>query len=128
MVTRVPFLTPEVDRATDVNAQVRVALDAALRTPLVPAVARPRLVIDIFEAERLLLRVVDPLERPAPALGDSGIEHRSELARRNHEAVLKIVDPDREAAFAGQECVDPLQYFLEVGRVIIRRGHAEKQP
>ncbi len=55
VMARVALMAAEIDGPADVNRQVRVDLDQTLRIALVPVVAGPGLVGDVFEAERLVL-------------------------------------------------------------------------
>ena len=56
MMSRVAFVAREVDRAVDVNRQIGIHLDQASIVALIPVVAAPRLVGDVFDGEAFVRR------------------------------------------------------------------------
>src|SRR5206468_3630801 len=88
---------------------------------LVPVVAAPRFVGDVFDGERLVRRQREVLQRPRAASLDGGLEDRVELLLRNDEVFAEGVEPVDEGAFAGQLAVELFGQRLEVRLSVVRR-------
>src|SRR5688500_10276636 len=100
-MTRIAFVRGEIDRTIDKDRQVRVDLDQAPQVALIPVVAAPRLVRDVFEREALTLRQIDIRCRPPPRLRDRGLEDRVELLSWNDKRAPVLLQPRRHGARAG---------------------------
>ena len=81
MVTGIALVAREIDRAVDVDRQVRVDLDQAPVVALIPVVAAPALAGDVLDAETLAGRQRDVLQRAAAAGIDRCLEHRRRADR-----------------------------------------------
>src|SRR5207302_4841620 len=104
----IPFVTREIDRAIDVDREVRVHLNEAAVSALIPVVAAPRLVPHVLDREALLWRQLHvPQRAPAP-LGDRAIEHRRHAVGWDHEPLTERLVAIGERAGPRQPTVDRL--------------------
>src|SRR4029079_12769778 len=106
----------------DVNRQVGIYLDQAVVIALIPVVATPRLVGDVFDLEAFSWRQRDVLLRAAASFGNCRVEPLREPILGNKERLpVRVIALD-ERSCAGEPAVEVVERGLIV-RLRMVRGH-----
>ncbi len=126
VVARISLVAGQVHRAVDEDRQVRVDLNETVEAALVPVVAAPRLVGDVFDDEALAGRQLDVLSGAPPAFGDRRLEHGIEPVAGNDEALPEGLHPSRQHAFARHQLIEPVENLLKVRGTVGRRHRVVK--
>src|SRR6478672_7985622 len=110
----VPLVAGQVDRAIDVNREVGVHLDQAAKASLIPVVAAPGFVRDVFDREPLISGEPDVLDRLFPARPYGALENAIEpVARHDEPSPERLVAID-ERAGARKPFFQPIEDLLKV--------------
>ena len=120
VMSRVAFVAREVDRAVDVNRQIGIHLDQASIVALIPVVAAPRLVGDVFDGEAFVRRKRHVLQGSLTARRDRGLKYRVELLARNHERPPPGVVARGQRALSREPLVQRIEDLLKVRRGVCR--------
>ena len=93
-MARIAFVTRQIDRAIDVDRQIGVDLNQAAVIALIPVVAAPRFVCDVFDGECFVGGSWTCASVRRAAFGDRPVEDARQPVRRDDELL-----PERVVAF-----------------------------
>ena len=110
----ITFMRSKVNRAIDIDRQIGIDLDNTAKISLVPIVAAPRFIGDVFDTEIFLGRQLDMRERAFATSLDRELKHRVQLVFGNHKCSPPILVTLQERSLTWKFRLEPGEDFLEM--------------
>src|SRR5581483_11874762 len=101
MMSRVTLVRSQINRAIDVNRKIGIYLNNAVVMPLVPVIAAPRFIGDVFNSEIFIGRQFDVRDRAFPARLDRESKHCVEFLFGNKEIPPPLLISLKKRSVAG---------------------------
>ena len=103
----------QINRAIDIDRQIGIHLNDAVIIPLVPIIAAPRFIGDVFNAEIFIGRQFDVGERAFATRFDRELKHSVQLVLGNHERLPPLLVTLQERSVTGK-------FRLELGKDFLK--------